>query len=181
MNQLVFGDIEFGNKFPEVSKKEFYENKKTMKLSSVSVYKIPVSNKIKGNNETSKILIGYLDHTDSIVRPLCINLPEISGWIKYFENSGKNMNFKIEDDSVYLKYNNIWNKIKELLNGVKLSIDPIYDDQYIKTKVKRFSETIKTFFDGNEMPKERVEYVCIPCISIDSILKVDKKIIHRFI
>ena len=43
----------------------------------------------------------------------------MSVWIKYFENGGKNMIFKIEDDEVYLKYNEIWNKIKKLLGGVK--------------------------------------------------------------
>ena len=58
----------------------------------------------------------------------------------------ENMSFKTEDDKVYLKYNNIWNKIKELLNGVKFSSDLIYNDQYIKTKVKTFSEVIKTCF-----------------------------------
>ena len=99
----------------------------------------------------------------------------MSGWIKYFENGGKNMSFKIEDDEVYLKYNEIWNKIRELLNGVKLSSDPIYDDQYITTKLKTFSEVIKTLFDGNEIPKEKVEYICIACISIDSALKKDRK------
>ena len=87
----------------------------------------------------------------------------------------KNMSFKIEDDIVYLKYYEIWNKIRELLNGVKLSSEPIYGDQYVKTKVKTFSKGMKTLFDGNELPKEKIEYVCIPCISIDSILKVDKK------
>ena len=45
-----------------------------MKLSSVNVDKIVVSIKIKGNNETSKIFIGYMDDTDGIVRPLCIIL-----------------------------------------------------------------------------------------------------------
>ena len=45
--------------------------------------------------------------------PLCIILPQMSGWIKYFENGGKNMSFKIEDDSVYLKYNGIWNKTRD--------------------------------------------------------------------
>ena len=30
-------------------------------------------------------------------------------------------------------------------------------------------------FRGNEIPKERIEYTCIACISIDSVLKVDKK------
>ena len=34
---------------------------------------------------------------------------------------------------------------------------------------------IKSLFDGNKIPKERIEYVCIACISVDSVLKVDKK------
>ena len=91
------------------------------------------------------------------------------------------MSFKIEDDSVYLKYSEIWNKIKDLLGGVKFHSEPIYDNSSIKTKVKTFSEMIKTLFDGNEIPKERIEYVCIECISVDSALKIDKKITHRFI
>ena len=99
----------------------------------------------------------------------------MSGWMKYFENGEKNMSFKIEDDEVYLKYNEIWNKIKELLNGVKLSSDPIYNGSYIKTKVKTFSEVIKTLFDGGEIPKEKIQYICLACIIIDSLLKIDKK------
>ena len=57
------------------------------------------------------------------------------------------MSFKTEDDSVSLEYNEIWNKIKELLGGLKLYSEPIYDDSNIKTKVKTFSEMIKTLFD----------------------------------
>ena len=146
MNKSNFGNI-------EVSKKEFYESKKAINLNVLDVDKIVVSNKIKGNNETSKFFIGYLDDISGFVTPLCIILPQRSGWIKYFENGGKNMSFKIEDDSVYIKYSQIWNKIKELL-GVKFYSEPIYDDSYIKTKVKTFSDIIKTLFDGDQTPKE---------------------------
>ena len=52
MNKLIFDDM-------EVSKKKFYESKKAVNLSEVSVDKVVVSNKIKGNNETSKVFIGY--------------------------------------------------------------------------------------------------------------------------
>ena len=45
------------------------------------------------------------------------------------------MSIKIEEDSVYLKYAKIWNKIKSILN-VKFHSQPIYDDRYIKTRVK---------------------------------------------
>ena len=72
-----------------MSKKEFYESKKAVKLDEVSADKIAVSNKIKGNNETSKVLIGYMDDISGIVTPLCIILPQMSGWMKYFENAGK--------------------------------------------------------------------------------------------
>ena len=97
---LIFvGDI-------EATKKEFYESKKAIPLDSVDVGDIVVSNKTKGSNETSKYFTGYLNDYDS-VSPLCIILPQMSGYIKYFDNGGKNMPFKIEDDKVYIKYNSI--------------------------------------------------------------------------
>ena len=65
--------------------------------------------------------------------------------------------------------------IKLKNGGIKFHSEPIYDDSYIKTKGKTFSEMIKTLFDGNEIPKEKIEYVCIACISVDSVLKIDKK------
>ena len=68
------------------------------------------------------------------------------------------MSFKIEDEDVYLKYNEIWNKVKSILN-VKFRSQPIYDDKYIKTKVKTFSNSINTLFSGDKIPKERIHYV----------------------
>ena len=86
----------------------------------------------------------------------------------------KNMSFKIEDDKVYLKYNEIWNKIKKLLGGIRLRSDTFCDDQYVKTKVKTF-KMVKTLFDNDEIPEEKIEYECIPCVSVDSVLKIEKK------
>ena len=146
-------------------------------MNLVDVDKIVVSNNVKNSNETSKHFIGYLNDIEG-VSPLCIILPQMDGYIKYFENGGKNMKtmktFKIEDDEVYIKYNQISNKIKELL-GVKFYSEPIYEDKYIKTKVKTFSSAINTLFSGDQIPKERVQYICISCISIDSALRVNKK------
>ena len=92
-----------------MSKKEFCESKKGIKLNDVDVGRIVLSNKETVNNETVKYFIGYMDE---FVSPLCLILPQMSGWIKYFENGGKNMSFQIEDDKVYLKYNEIWNRVK---------------------------------------------------------------------
>ena len=163
---LVFNDV-------EMTKNDFYDAKKAIPLNLVDINNIVVGNKIKNNNEASKYFIGYLNDIDD-VSPLCIILIQMNGYIKYFENGGKNMSFKIEDDEVYIKYNQIWNKIKELL-GVKFYSEPIYEDKYIKTKVKTFSSVINTLFSGDEIPKERVQYTCISCTSINSVLRVNKK------
>ena len=104
MNQtLVFNDI-------EVSKKHFYASKKAVPLNLVNVNNIIISKRVKNNNDTSKYFIGNL-HNDGVIRPLCFILRQMSEYIKYFENSGKSMSFKIENEDVYLKYNEICNKI----------------------------------------------------------------------
>ena len=60
-----------------------------------------------------------------------------------------------------------------LLGGIKLSSEPIYDDQYIITKVKTFSAIIKILFNGDKIPEERIGYACIACVSVDGVLKID--------
>ena len=75
-------------------------------------------------------------------------------YIKYFENGGKNISFKIEGDNVYVKYNQIWNKIKLLLDA-KFYCEPVYDDKNIKTKVKTFSSVINTLFSGMKSLKKK--------------------------
>ena len=60
----------------------------------------------------------------------------------------------IEDDSVFLKYNEIWNKIKKTLNK-KFHSQSIYDEKYMKTKVNTFNGVINTAFLDNEILKEK--------------------------
>ena len=78
----------------------------------------------------------------------------MTGYIKYFENGVKNMSLVIKDDDVLDKYNEIWDKIKETLS-IKFHSMPVYDEKYIKTKVREFSSVIKTNFLGDEVPKKK--------------------------
>ena len=98
----------------------------------------------------------------------------MSGYIKYFENAGKNMSFFIIDDEVWEKYKKIWDVIKNKLS-IKFHSKPIYDQKYLKAKVREFDGVIKTNFLGNEVPKENMHYTCIACITIDSVMRIDKK------
>ena len=84
------------------------------------------------------------------------------------------MSFMVKDDSVLNKYNEIWDKTKEKLN-IKFHSMPVYDQTYIKAKVREFDAVIKTNFLGDKIPKENVHYTRIACITIDSVMKIDKK------
>ena len=98
----------------------------------------------------------------------------MSGYIKYFENGGKNMSFLIKDDEVWEKYEQIWDVIKNKLS-IKFHSKPIYDQKYLKAKVREFDGVIKTNFLGNGVPKENMHYTCIACITIDSVVRMEKK------
>ena len=97
----------------EVDKKEFYSSKQAISLDSVDLNKIVVSNKWKINETTYKYLCGYLNN--DIIQPLCVILPQIYGYIKYFDDGGKNMTFVTDNEKVYDKYNEIWEVIRKLL------------------------------------------------------------------
>ena len=131
-----------------------------------------MSDKFKHSDGGFKYFIGYKE--GEIVKPLCIILPQMSGYIKYFENVGKNMSFIVKDDNVLDKYKKIWDKIKEKLN-TKFHSMPVYDETYIKAKVRKFDGVIKTNFLGDEVPKENIYYTCIACITIDSVMRMEKK------
>ena len=94
-----------------LNKKEFHKSKEPIELMSVIVDQIVVSDKFKHSDEGFKYFIGYQDN--EIVKPLCIILPQISGYIKYFENGGKSMSFMIGDDNNLDRYNEIWTKLKK--------------------------------------------------------------------
>ena len=52
---------------------------------------------------------------------------------------------------------------------------PVYDEAYIKSKVREFDGKIKANFLGDEIPKENIHYTCIACITIDSVMRMNKK------
>ena len=91
------------------------------------------------------------------------------------------MSFLIKNSEVWEKYEDIWNVIKNKL-GIKFHSQPIYQNKYLKAKVREFDGNIKTNFLGTNLPKKILtNYTCIACITIDSVMKKNKKIIHKFI
>ena len=162
--------IKFGDK--EVDKKEFYSSKEAILLDSVGLSKIFISSKWKINDTTYIYFCGYLNN--DFIQPLCVILPQMSGYIKYFDNGGKNMSFVTDDKEVYEKYNEIWNVVKKLLK-LKFTVNPVRDDKYIIAKLKISKNVNMRTFTNNIIPIEKTHYTCISAIDIDSVLKIEKR------
>ena len=78
----------------------------------------------------------------------------MSGYIKYFDNRWKSMSLMIEDDTMLVKQNDILNKIKDI-KGIKFHSNLVFDEKYIKAKVKEFNGVGNRNFWGDEVPKKR--------------------------
>ena len=155
-----------------VNKKEFHKSKQAIDLNLVNVYQIVVSDKFRHKDGGFKYFIGYRE--GEIVKPLCIISSQMTGYIKYFENRGKRLPFVIKVNTCLIKYNEIWDRIKETLSGKFHSI-PVYHEKYIKVKVREFNDVIKRNFLGDKIPKESMHYTCIVCITIDYVMRMEKK------
>ena len=83
-----------------VDKKEFHKSKQPIEIMYNEIMK-----KFKHSDEGFKYFIGY--QKGEIVKLLCIILPQMCGYIKYFGNGGKNMTFLIKEDEVWEKYEQI--------------------------------------------------------------------------
>ena len=59
--------------------------------------------------------------------------------------------------------------------GIRFHSLLVHDKKYLKTKLKEYNGVIKTIFLGNVIPKENKHCSCIACITIDSVLRMDKK------
>ena len=81
---LRFNNIRF-------NKRKIHMSKKPIDLMSINIDQIVVSDKFNHYNDGYKYFIGYQE--GEIVKPLCIILPKMSGYIKYFEYRGMNMSF----------------------------------------------------------------------------------------
>ena len=161
-------------KTKNIDKSNFYKNKKVFKIDDIDINKILVSKKESyGTKNSLKYFIGY--NNDDVIRPLCIKLPQIIGYVKHFD-SNKTMSFKASDNKLLKKYNKIWERVSSLMN-IKFDSEPVYDDydKYIKTKIKTYKDNINANFQSKKIPKENASYKCLSLIVLHSVIRVNKK------
>ena len=89
--------------------KKIYLSKQAISLDSVDLNKIVVSNKWKINDTIYKYFCGYLNN--DVIQPLCVILHQMSRYIEFFDDGGKNISFVVDNKEIYEKYNEIWNVV----------------------------------------------------------------------
>ena len=77
------------------------------------------------------------------------------------------------------KYMTIWEKISNFINKNFYGI-PDYKDKYKNTKIRSYNNDIITHIcnidnKNNKLTEENKLYKCVSLISLDSIIKIDKK------
>ena len=89
----------------KINKNNFYNNKKLFKIEDIDINKISVTKKESyGTKKSFKYYIGY---NDDHIKQLRIKLLQMIGYVKHFD-SNKTMSFKVIDNNLSDKYNEIW-------------------------------------------------------------------------
>ena len=86
------------------------------------------------------------------------------------------MSFMVKNDMCQHKHDKMKNKL-----NIKFHSTPVFDEQYIKAKVRELKHVIKTNFLGDKIPKENKYYTCIGCITINSVMRMGKKLFGRML
>ena len=130
-------------------KSEFYKNKKVTKIVDTDVTKILVS---KEEPYEAKNSFKYFIgyNGNDVIRPLCIKLLQMTGYAKKL--------LKIKFDS-----------------------KPLYGDdkEYIKTKTKKYGDSVITNFIIKKIPREKTPCKCLSLIVLDFVIKTKKKYYPR--
>ena len=58
----------------------------------------------------------------------------MNAYAKYFDKNNKQINLLVNDKEILKTYNEIWDKMKNLLER-KFDSEPVYNDKYIKAKI----------------------------------------------
>ena len=79
------------------------------------------------------------------------------------------MNHLVKDEKILKIYLKIWNKTKNLIKK-ELNSEPVYNDKYIKTKIKIYNDRVYTNFQHDKIPKYNEYCACLSVILLDSVL-----------
>ena len=99
----------------------------------------------------------------------------MTGYARKFDENAT-MSFIVKNKQLFKKYTKIREKIEGLMR-INFESKPVYGDhdKYIKTKIKIYAGSKITNFHNKKMPKDKAPCKCLSIITIDSVIRVNKK------
>ena len=151
-----------------IIKSAFHKNKKPININKVDIKRIALSDKKSLSEDSFKDFIGYRRECNAFPFPLSIGLPQMNAHAKYFDQNSKYMNHLVKDEKILKTFLQMWKKIHSLIKK-ELNSEPVYNDKYIKTKIKIYNDKVYTNFQHNKIPKDNEYCACLSVILLDSI------------
>ena len=78
-----------------------------------------------------------------------------------------------KDEELSEKQNEIWEKVKNCLKK-EFDCEPVYNEKYLKDKIKSYDGKTNTNFHSNKITKEGSQFICLSVILIDFVLRTGK-------
>ena len=98
-----------------IIKSTFDKNKNPANINEVDIKRIALSDKKSYGKDSFKYYIEYRHKGNGFPSPLCIKLPQMNAYTKYFDKNSKHVNLLVNDEKILKRCSNIWNKIKSLI------------------------------------------------------------------
>ena len=115
------------------------------------------------------------------MRPLVLVVSKMSEYVEAFkvidgdrDENNKLVSFHIDDEKLLEKYKAIWTKIEDLKN-IELNALPVYDDTYIKTKIRTYGDKFYTNFCSLNDPEDDIRCESFTVIPINRLLLYENK------
>ena len=135
-----------------IIKSAFHKNERPININEVDIERKKLSDEKSYGKDSFMYFIGYGHEGNAFPSPLCIKLPQMNAYTKYFDKNNKYMNHLVIDEKTLKRYFKIWNKIKSLIKK-ELNSEPVYNDKYIKTRIKNYNDRVYTNFQHNKIPE----------------------------
>ena len=100
-----------------IIKSAFHKNKRPINVNEVDIEEIVLPHKNSYIKDQLKYFIGYRNKGNAFESPLYKKLPEMNGYVKYFDKNNKCINLLVNDKETLKKYLEIWDKIKGLFKN----------------------------------------------------------------
>ena len=107
-------------------------------------------------------------------------MPKMNVYVKTFKLKKEIKIKTINHKKLLEKYKATWTKIKDLQKN-ELNALTVYDDRYIKTKIRTYGDKVYTNFRGLNVAEDDIEHESFTVISIDSLLLFDNKLLSASI